>query len=189
MKKLLFSLAPAVLAFALTPAAQAIVYPNPLATSTHTMPYSGSGSFTVLFGQSFGLGPGNAIFDNLTFNSSSIGQTYYVTQAQDTDFNALVATLRNGTSEFVGYEYNVTGVNGFFQAENAFFSPLPAGNNGIDFQGFPIDNISLSFAPAGLGQIQFTISVNSAPVPEPATASLGLIGAAAWVCLRRKLKA
>jgi hypothetical protein len=179
-----------VLAFCQT--SHAVLYPNPLATSTWTINVQ-TETFGVRFGRVGSDLESPIIFDNLTFDSSSVGKTYFVTQAQDSDFNALVALLQNGQSDGVGFEWDSPSIVGIGAEEHTFFAPLPAGNNGIDFQGFPIDNISLHFDSVtqvgSTKNYQITFAVNSAPVPEPAAASLGLLGGAAWFYSARKRKA
>jgi Immunoglobulin I-set domain/Immunoglobulin domain len=77
------------------------------------------------------------IFDDLLFTTNDVGRLFTITQLEDPDFSSLAAALRNGSSDAVGYYLWGSGAA---TTEQNFFS-LPPGQ--IDFQGFPIDNISL----------------------------------------------
>ena len=172
---------------AVCPAADANVYPNPLASTTVAMSGSSTvtaNTFQFRLGNAFGFGINSPIFDTLTLSVGDIGKVFPITQAQDADFNSLVALLVNGQSDSLAFEFSFDHfqtVAGNGNQENLFFAPLPPGNNGIDFQGFPIDNIALRLDSADIGgssySVQTTIFVNSAAVvPEPSTAGLLALG-------------
>lgn len=123
------------------------------------------------------------IFGTFLFTTNDVGRLFPVTQAEDTNFNDLVSILKNGLPDWVGYmirTVNGDGTGGGFgmsTLEANFFSPLPSGSNGIDLQGFPIDNITLLFERlvlthpnSDLTDLSFNakLFVNARPWPPPA---------------------
>ena len=136
------------------------------------------------------------IFDSLTFSSADAGHVFSITQAQDPDFNSLVAVLVNGQTDVIQLELSFDNFQsiayGFSLEENIFFAPLPAGNNGVDLQGFPIDNIALRLDSVNIGassfSIQTTILVDSAAVPEPSMGALAGMSGLLWLLARRKTR-
>jgi len=179
--------------------ARATIFPNPLATHTEVMAGSSittASTFEIRLGSGFGFGINSPIFDSLTFTAADAGKVFPVTQAQDPDFNGLKTLLLNGVSDDIELDLSFDNFQsisyGLSNSEKNFFAPLPAGNNGIDFQGFPIDNIALrldsvSIMPSSFS-IQATFLVNSAPVPEPSTAALAALAGGLLFLLRRKAR-
>ena len=145
---------------------------------------------TVSFSELVGIRTYCPIFDELTLTRNNVGHLYTFTQANDPDFNSMVAILTDGVAETVGYSLNLVpggGGQGHWALESRFFSQLPVGGNGIDFRGFKIDSIALRLDlldisspgtnPNGDGiwtdcSYSGQISVNYEPVPEPATTVL-----------------
>ncbi len=178
------------------PAVHATIYPNPLASRTQVMAgtTTTASTFEIRLGSGFGFGISSPIFDTLTLSASDVGQTFPITQAQDADFNSLVALLQNGQSNplelDLSFNQFASIAYGLSTSKSSFFAPLPAGNNGIDFQGFPIDNIALRVdsvnISAGNFSIQATIFVDSAPVPEPSAGALASLGGFLAVFLARR---
>ena len=148
---------------------------------------------TVSFNELVGSRTYYPIFDKLTLTGNNVGHLYTFTQANDPDFNSMVAVLTDGVSEFVGCSLNLVpggGGQSDWNSESRFFSQLPLGGNGIDFRGFKIDSIALRLDlldisspgtnPNGNGiwtdcSYSGQISVNYEPVPEPATKVLTAI--------------
>jgi hypothetical protein len=180
------------------PALHATIYPNPLASHTELFlsdfPTTAS-TFEIRLGNGFGFGGINApIFDSLTFSASDAGKVFPITQAQDPDFNSLRALLTNGQSDYMDLELsfdNFSTAAGVSSLENQFFAPLPAGNNGIDFQGFPIDNIALRLDSVNIGVSSYSITAtifvdSAAAVPEPSVGALTGLGGFLWLLARSK---
>src|SRR4029078_9234485 len=119
-----------VLAFCST--AHAVVYPNPLATRTQVMAGNNftASTFHIRMYNGFGFGVTGPIFDSLTFSAANVGQTFYITQAQDPDFNTLVGILQNGQSDPIAIELSFSDSDfasiqfGLAADENFFFAPL-----------------------------------------------------------------
>lgn len=140
---------------------------------------SNADHITFSFGNAFTqpLYPEFRIFEALSLRPSDVGRLFPITQAEDPDFTPLVSILRNGTADWVGYEVWVgAGGGGAYMREYDFFWPLPEGSNGIDFQGYPIENISLlveelAFTRPSPDETDFAfrakIFVNSEPWPQP----------------------
>jgi hypothetical protein len=179
------------------PALHATIYPNPLASHTELFLSDLSttaSTFEIRLGNGFFFGINAPIFDSLTFSTSDAGKVFPITQAQDPDFNSLRALLTNGQSDYMDLELsfdNFSTVAGVSSLENQFFAPLPAGNNGIDFQGFPIDNIALRLDSVNIGVSSYSITAmifvdSAAGVPEPSVGALAGLGGFLWLLARRK---
>ena len=152
-----------------------------IATRTNVM--AGSTLTANTFEVKFGVT--NSIFETLTLSAADVGQTFQITQTQDPDFNSLVSSLTDGRSETLNFQlsFNNFGsiANGISAPEKVFFSQLPAGNNGIDLQGFNIDSISLRIDSVSINSpnysIRTTILVDAITVPEPSVGVLVFLGA------------
>jgi hypothetical protein len=179
------------------PALHATIYPNPLASHTEVFSSDFSttaSTFEIRLGNGFGFGINAPIFDSLTFSASDAGKVFPITQAQDPDFNSLRALLTNGQSDYMDLELsfdNFSTAAGVSSLENQFFAPLPAGNNGIDFQGFPIDNIALRLDSVNIGVSSYSITAtifvdSAAAVPEPSVGALTGLGGFLWLLARSK---
>jgi hypothetical protein len=185
----------------LTPAHLAVVAQDTLATA-QIYGYGGArvirSAVTVRFGIDTGLEMVHPIFDTIALTPADVGRLFPITQSQDSDFTALAGVLTDGQPSQIGYRNDING-SGEFARENLFFLSLPAGGNGIDFQGFYIDDIalrldSLTIASPGRNpnrdglwtdfSYTATIFVNGTPVPEPTSIALFGFGAIA-VGLRR----
>jgi hypothetical protein len=120
----------------------------------------------------------------LQLNASDLGQTLTISPTEDTTF---FSNLTNGTYDLIGLEI---GSSGYDLPEATFFSSYPAGWNGIDFQGFTIENLSLTINsitfdsgsnPFHNGQwtdyfYNMTLDVNGEVVPEPSSWVMVIIG-------------
>jgi hypothetical protein len=179
------------------PALHATIYPNPLASHTEVFSSDFSttaSTFEIRLGNGFGFGINAPIFDSLTFSASDAGKVFPITQAQDPDFNSLRTLLINGQNDYMDLELsfdNFSSGAGVSSLENQFFAPLPAGNNGIDFQGFPIDNIALRLDSVNIGVSSYSITAtifvdSAAAVPEPCVGALTGLGGLLWLLARRK---
>jgi hypothetical protein len=73
-------------------------------------------------------------------STNDVGALVTINPALNANMAFFVWLLTNGMSESVGYLADGQGLS---EPVNRFFAPLPAGNNGIDFQGFQIYTLSL----------------------------------------------
>ena len=136
------------------------------------------------------FGPPFYVFDSYVLTAASSGQTFTVTSANDPDFDGLVSLLTDGVGQLVQYQFLGSGSGAL---ESEFFSSLPSGGNGIDFQGFQITSFDLrvnqiSFVspgedPNGDGIwtdffLDADIFVNYQSIPEPASMSYLVVGLA-----------
>jgi hypothetical protein len=125
---------------------------SPLAVGNLEVQEGGSGiktNFQVIFS----LGPTYSdsfpsFSDTFQFTSNNAGQMFTISEATDTNFTTLASILTNGEPAFIGFDYwigisNAGFGSGFEQFLAYFFDALPPGNNAVDFQGFPINNVSL----------------------------------------------
>jgi hypothetical protein len=180
------------------PGLHATIYPNPLASRTLVMTGGTAttpSTFGFILSKGFGFGYTSPLFETMSFTAANAGQTFFITQAQDPDFNGFVSILQNGQSDSIDFELHFNGspsvAYGIASQESLFFAPLPAGNNGIDFLGFPIDNIALRLDSVNIGvssySITATIFVDSAAgVPEPSVGALAGLGG--FLCLLARKK-
>ena len=152
--------------------------PNPGPGTLAVASISGTAGYTTFLDSvrfTFGYGRGArlyGIFSTLLLTTNDVGKVFPITQADDTNFTFLVAILTNGVSDLVGYTLEG---GGLATSEQAFFAPLPAGGNNIDFAGFHIDNIALqidalTFNASDLWtdlSWSFRLYVNSEPWARP----------------------
>lgn len=84
------------------------------------------------------------------FTTNDVGRMFTINEKTDTNFATLASILTNGEPDSIGVFYMAwvgTPMNGVGQGGSTYlydaFAPLPAGNNGIDFRGFPINGVSI----------------------------------------------
>jgi len=145
-----------------------------------------SWNFTI--GNSTDPNPLPIYLNSLTFSvdASNAGQSIVITAMDNPE---LFSNLTNGLSDNIRL-MNTTpagGGNNYYAPESSFFSVYPTEWNGIDFQGYHIDNMSLTVNsitfnspgsdPNHNGQwtdysINTTLTVNGSVAPEPTTLQL-----------------
>lgn len=118
---------------------------SPLAAG-HLTDQEGSGGIWTNFQVIFSTG--NTYSNTYLLTTNDAGRMITINGSSDPNFAALAMNLTNGEAGSVGIMYWVGPTNarwgsGFSEALTNFFDPLPPGNNGIDFQGFPINSLSL----------------------------------------------
>lgn len=158
---------------------------QPLAVA-HVQCSSGSASIMTSMAVyvGFGLNTNAVLFSQFALTPADVGHTFTLNASNDPDFADARLSLENGMPNFVVFG-NIHGPgqswSTYVTTEANFFSPLPVGSNGIDFQGFQIGSIALTvdgltiepFASGSAVYFQGTISVYA--VPEPSVlAMLGL---------------
>ncbi len=140
-------------------------------------------SIQLSFGMVYRRGaPDVALFDSLALRTNDVNRLLVFTPAQGEGFNSFVRILTNGVSDNISVNLSLGGGGGgLTTTEQRFFCPLPSGGNGVDFQGYQIDNIALqveevTFTYPGEYETWFTfrgrILVNSEPLPTNALAIL-----------------
>jgi hypothetical protein len=121
--------------------------------------------------------------ETFNFTTNNAGQMLTIDAANNTNFVTLVSDLTNGELAFFGYYYWVGPTNAGFgsgdEEQIEDFFALPSGNNGIDFQGFQVDQVSLlidtlditysgpaPYLPSGLTSVDFAgrVFVNGDPL-------------------------
>lgn len=149
----------------------------------------------------------NTLFSGLTIVQSDSGKSFVASSTTDSQFDGFAALLTDGTDGNVGggvilgtvYVSPLIGGN----SESSFFT-LPAGSNGIDFQGFTIDHIdflvnSVSINSPGsnpnedgvwtdynLSGVFQVFGEQIVAVPEPSSIGLVALGTMALVIRRRR---
>jgi len=125
-----------------------------------------------------------------------VGKTLTILPSQDPAF---FANLTNGESDRIAFQYvtPVGGGGGFSLPEATFFTSYPAQWNGIDFQGYEINSLSLTINsltfnspgsnPNGNGEwtdytFDATLAVNGQAVPEPSSFLFGIMTVGVFGC-------
>lgn len=120
------------------------------------------------------MGPQNPVFC-IYLTANDVGRTFVAT-ASDPYFSTLATTLANGNSDSVTCSATLIGsgwISSLTRTEANFFSPLPQGGNGIDFEGFQISSLilrvnrlTINSSPT-LSSYSSDFSVFVVGVPEP----------------------
>lgn len=147
--------------------------------------------FTDLYGYQVSIG-----FDQTLLSFTSMVEGNYF-GAVPTDFDNADDSTTPGVIEFIyGGPYGSAGVTGSGTLFTLNFNTLAAGTSFLNFS----DMIFINSDPSGLGDIPFTatngalviaplVTPPTGDVPEPASALLLGVGAAAFVARRRKAAA
>ena len=152
----------------------------------------------------------NAVYDSYAFTRLDIGNVFYLTAAEDSDFTQLAANLVNGQTDRIGWVMATTPIyptySGTQNYEDYILAGSPYLTNGIDLQGTVIDRFALvvndlnldspGSDPNGQGnwtdlRFSVTLSIEGHVIPEPSTFFMLCTGATICaVCsLKRKRKA
>jgi len=122
--------------------------------------------------------------DTFDLTTNDVGRMLTINSTTGTNFGTLASILTNGESEDIGCFYwagpTNSGVGEGFGEPITNLFPLPPGNNGIDFQGFQINSLSvlidtlgfaysppsLPYTPSGFTSVAFAgqLFVNGDPL-------------------------
>jgi PEP-CTERM motif len=146
------------------------------------------------------------LFSGVTIGTGDQAVSFVSSSSIDTEFDGFVSLLTNGLVDLVAGDANlgVTYVKplGGGSPEVNFFA-LPAGNNGVDFDGFKIDHIDFSVTNIAIHSTASEFSETGfftdydlsgffkvygekiETVPEPSSIGLAVLGAAGLFIRRR----
>lgn len=150
---------------------------SPLATVNISKGF-GARSIINSVNASLGFGTNSSLFDQFMLTPADVGSKFTLDSSNDPEFAAFALTLQNGLANQIAFRL---GGGTSITSESAFFNPLPAGSNGIDFQGFLIGSVSMTVHSLSIDSpgsnpnrdgnwtdisFQATITVNAVPEPS-----------------------
>ena len=152
-------------------------------------------------GQIIGIGylPQWGPIIDLEFTAADVGTTF-VAPWNDA-YKLALESLMNGTLDSCAWMLSSRGSGGpeshFWQNDSDFVTTYYGGTNGIDFEGFIIEQVSWTLNEYASHDIDFTIAVQGRPgqyvpppvVPVPGALALAGIGAGAVGLFRRRRRA